>query len=308
MIETMKRMVLALVLAAGCVFTTAAHAQGAGKNDRVTLGVFLPTTMADGQKRFEVSEALGRALEARLGKPVVVKNFGRYEDFAQAAKAGLDVVVVDAWAAAHLGPKDEPVAMGVIGGETHQRWGVVTSQRGLVKDLAGKRLAVPRGVRSLDAKFVTNVVFAGDLEAERHFKLESVPNAESALKMLESKAADAALVPLAHVPEGTRAVYRSSRVPGVVVLSLKGDAAAVRAAFEGMGEVGPFSGFTAPKERDLSALRVLLTKGVARRQVVVAESPIVRPVPEAMVDVREVGLVLPTFLDLMDNPKETPDD
>ncbi len=296
----------ALVLAV----SPAANAQGsgAGKGDRVTLGVFLPTTMADGQKRFEVSEQLGQALEKRLGKPVVVKNFGRYEDFAQAAKSGLDVIVVDAWAAAHLGPKDEPVAMGVVGGDTHQRWGVVTAQRGLVKDLNGKRLAVPRGVRSLDAKFVSNVIFVGDLEAERHFKLESVPNAESALKMLESKAADAALVPLAHVPEGTRAVYRSARVPGVVVLSLKGDGASVRTAFEGMGAVGPFSGFTAPKERDLRELRDLLTRGVPKRQVVVAESPVVRPQPAAMVDVREVGLVLPTFLDMMDNSKETPDD
>lgn len=278
------------------------------QKDRVTLGVFLPTTMADGQKRFEVSEQIGAALEKRLGKPVVVKNFGRYEDFAQAAKSGLDVVVVDAWAAAHLGPKDEPVAMGVVGNDTHQRWAVVTAQKGAVKDLGGKRLAVPRGVRSLDAKFVSNVIFVGDLEAQRHFKLESVPNAESALKMLESKAADAALVPLTHVPDGTRTIYRSARLPGVVVLALKADPAEVRAAFEAMGAVGPFSRFTAPKEKDMRELRALLTRGVPRRQIAVAESPVVRPVPEAMVDVGEVGLVLPAFLDLMDNPKETPND
>ena len=44
-----------------------------------------------------------------------------------------------------------------------------------------------QGAGAADPKFVTNVVFAGDLDARKHFKLTPVPNVESALKMLEAK-------------------------------------------------------------------------------------------------------------------------
>ena len=70
-----------------------------------------------------------------------------------------------------------------------------------MKDLSGKRLAITKGAGPSDSKFVSNVIFAGDLDAQKHFKLVSVPNVESALKMLEAKGAEAALVPLVHAPK-----------------------------------------------------------------------------------------------------------
>ncbi len=291
------------ILAAALVVPFAAAAK-----EQVTLGVFLPTTMNDGQVRFEVSEELGAALEQRLGKKVTVKNFGRWEDFSKAAKNQLDVAVVDAWAAVQLSGNLTPIALGSVDGDTDQRWAVVTRGRTLVKDLEDKRLAVPRGVKSLDPKFVSHLIFSGELRAEKHFKLVSVPTAESALAALETKSADAALVPARLVPEGAHVSYRSPRLLGVVVLDLRKGGAELQEAFTGLEKVGPFDRFVAPKSDDLNALKRLLTKGPAPKVPVLAPSPVVRADVDGMVDIKQVGLVLPSFLDAVYAPTETPDD
>jgi hypothetical protein len=280
----------------------------AQKEAKLRLGVFLPTTIVDGQERFQVSEDLAVALEKALGVPVAVRNFGRYEDFAK-ARSSLDVVVVDAWAAVHLRKIDDALAMGVVAGDTHQRWAIVSTGGAWqnASELAGKRLAVPRGVNSLDPKFVSHVIFGGDLSAS-HFKLQAVPTGESALRAMDTRNADAALVPALHAPKEARVLYRSARLPGVVVLRFNGDSNALTQAFTSLPAVGPLQKFVPPRTADLAALDDLLIKGPPRRLPVMAESPVLPPSPEALINVREVKLVLPGFLDLVESSRETPDD
>lgn len=292
--------ILALIALLGA---TSALARG----KKTVLGVFLPTTMADGQQRFQVAEKLGTALGATLGDEVVARNFGRYEDFAKAVSSGkVDVAVVDAWAAAQLN-KGTPVAFGAVSGEPLQRWVIVTHRRGVVKDLSGKKLVVPRGARAYDAKLVSNVMFVGDYDARRHFRLVAVPNVESALRMLASKGADAALVPAMHAPEDARVVYRSAPLPGVIALSLRGDKEAQRKALTSMAAVAPIDRFTPAEADALEGLRRLMVRGPAKRSPVMAAAPGFVLDTEPLVSFHDVGFSLPSFVDEIESPKAQPD-
>jgi len=272
------------------------------------LGVFLPTTMADGQQRFDVAEKLGAALGDKLGQKVVARNFGRYEDFAKAVSSGqLDVAIVDAWAAVQL-DKGKSIALGAVSGDALQRWAIVSYRKGPVKDLSGKRLVVPRGARAFDAKFVSNVMFVGDFDARRNFRLVSVPNVESALRLLASKGAEAALVPAMHAPDDAKVLYRSAPLPGVVALSLRGDADAMRKAVVQMSAASPIERFTAAGTDALDPLHRLLVKGPPRRKPVVAESPGFVLDTAPLVSFHDVGFSLPSFVDEIESPKEQPDD
>src|SRR5206468_2464293 len=164
-------------------------------------------------------------------------------DFEKAMKSGgIDVAVVDGWAAAQLG-QGTPVALGQVAGQTTQTWAIVSYAKGVVKDLSGKRLAVPRGAKTLDAKFVTNVMFQGDFDARRNFKMVAVPNVESGLRTLQSKGAEAVLIPSMHAPDDARVVFTSAPLPGVVMLSVHGDAQAVQQAAAKLEAVAPFEKF-----------------------------------------------------------------
>lgn len=278
------------------------------KEKKTVLGVFLPTTMADGQQRFDVAEKLAAALGDKLGEKVAARNFGRYEDFAKAASAGqLDVAIVDAWAAVQL-DKGKPLALGAVSGEALQRWAIVSYRKGPVKELSGKRLVVPRGARALDAKLVSNVMFVGDFDARRNFRLVSVPNVESALKLLSSKGAEAALVPAMHAPEDARVLYRSAPLPGVVAINLHGDADALRKALTGMAATSPIDRFTAVDADALEPLHRLLLKGPPKRRPVAAESPGFALDTAPLVSFHDVGFSLPSFVDEIESPKEQPDD
>jgi len=72
-----------LALALVCAWAPAAHAE-----KKTTLGVFLPTTLTDGQQRFEFAEKLAAQLGTSLNQAVAAKSFGRYEDFAKAISDG----------------------------------------------------------------------------------------------------------------------------------------------------------------------------------------------------------------------------
>jgi ABC-type amino acid transport substrate-binding protein len=292
-------LLLALALAAG-----GAHAAG----KKSTLGIFLPTTMADGQERFRLGEELAGKLSEALGEPVVAKSFGRYEDFAKAARSGgLDFAVADAWAIVPLDAN--PVAMAVRSGTSDERWAIISEMRGAVKDLQGKKLAVTKGAGPADVRFVSNVVFGGDLDAQRHFKLVPVPNVESALKALEAKSADAALVPVSHVPSGTRVLYRSSPQPGAAFLLFKKrDAQEVVAGLKKAGAVGPFSAFGPVGPDSLDDFNRRVVRGPPKRLPVITESPVLRPQTDALVRLGEVGLVMPSFIDDLDVGAEQPDD
>ncbi len=295
-------------LAMRCVVLAVALAVPAmAAEKKLVLGVFLPTTMVDGQARFQLSERLGQALEKSLGQKVVVRNFGRFEDFEKAAAGGLDVAVVDAWAAVQIKSRKETLAVAQVDGETHHRWAVVSSRYATVKELAGKRLAVPRGVRSLDPRFVANVIFVGDVK-DKHVKIVPVPNAESALAALESKEAEAALVRAGSAPKGARVIYRSSPLPGTVAVNLRGNAEELSKAFLAMEAVAPISKFVAPRANELESLERLLVQGPPKRLAMLAESPIVRPEVPVVVDMNEVKAVLPTFTDFIEPTTELPDD
>jgi hypothetical protein len=298
-----------LALLALWALCAASGAQAAEKK-KLALGVFLPTTLADGQERLRFAEKLAAGLGAALGEPVVGRSFGRYEDFSRAASDGsLDVAVVDAWAAAESTARFEPISLGSIAGDTAQRWAVIAREgKGSVKDLKGKKLAVTHGGGSYDAKFVTNLIFAGDLDAQKHFKLVSVPSVESALKALEVKSAEAALVPLLHVPKTTQVFFKSGRLPGAVVLTLHGRAPELQTALRSLGAVEPFERFSDASPSDVSDLRRALTSGPAHRQPVMAESPLLRLDTSTLVNARELGPVLPPFVETMEIAKEQPDD
>lgn len=294
------RLLIGLLLV--CAFAPSAWAQ-----KKTTLGVFLPTSLADGQERFQFAEKLAAQLGNSLGDTVAAKSFGRYEDFSKAISDGsLDFAVVDGWAAVQLGSKATPVAFAALSGDTSQRWAVISYGKGAVKDLSGKRLAIAKGAGPSDPKFVSNVIFAGDLDAQKHFKLVSVPNVESALKMLEAKGAEAALVPLAHAPKDAKVLYRSTKVPGAVLVTLHGEE--LEESLPKLGAVAPFSAFVKMQPKDFEDFRKLVQQGPPRRQPVIVDSPTLRVDTDALVTSGELNPVLPNFTTAMDVSDEQPDD
>jgi hypothetical protein len=298
-----RSLLLGLVLL--CAWAPAAGAAA----KKATLGVFLPSTLTDGQQRFQYAEALATKLTAATGRPTGAKSFARYEDFSKAVSEGIiDFAVVDSWAAVQLGAKATPVALAPLSGETSQRWAIVSNIKGTVKDLAGKRLAIVKGAGATDPKFVTNVVLAGDLDAKKHFKLTPVPNVESALKMLEAKGAEAALVPLSHVPEGVRVLYRSTKVPGAVLVGMRGDADDLTENLRKLEPVAPFGAFVAVQPKELEDFRKLLQSGPARRQPVLVEAPALRVETKAFMNPSALQPVLPSFADALEVSAEQPDD
>lgn len=304
MMKTHRFLLAGLALAC----TLAAAPAGAAAK-KTTLGVFLATTLTDGQERFQYAEALAAKLGEALDRPVAAKSFGRYEDFSRAVSDGLvDFAVVDAWAAVQLGARAKPVAWATRSGETQQRWAIVSTQKGSVKDLAGKRLALVKGAGPADPKFVTHVVLGGDLDAQRHFKVTPVPNVESALKMLEARGAEAALVPLAHVPKDVRVLFRSGRVPGAVLVDLKSHQDALAGALGTLGAVAPFDAFARVQGRDFEDFRRLVTQGPPRRQPVLAEGADLRVDAEVLVRSEELGPALPSFAGDLAVSAEQPDD
>ncbi|MFP2933993.1 PhnD/SsuA/transferrin family substrate-binding protein [Pyxidicoccus sp. 3LG] len=307
--KTLKLKAHRLLLAGLVLAATLAAAPAGAAAKKATVGVFLATTLTDGQERFQYAEALAAKLGEALGRPVSAKSFGRYEDFSRAVSDGLvDFAVVDAWAAVQLGARAKPVAWASRSGETQQRWAIVSTQKGAVKDLAGKRLAHVKGAGPADPRFVTHVVLGGDLDAQRHFKLAPVPNVESALKMLEAKGAEAALVPLAHVPKDVRVLFRSGRVPGAVLVDLKGNEAALSESLGSVGAVAPFDAFARVQGKDFEDFRRLVTQGPPRRQPVFAEAPELRVDARVLVRSEELGPALPSFAGDLAVSAEQPDD
>ncbi|HZI11261.1 MAG TPA: PhnD/SsuA/transferrin family substrate-binding protein [Myxococcus sp.] len=296
-----------LFLGLALVCAGAPAADAAAK--KATLGVFLPTTLTDGQQRFQYAESLAARLTEATGRPTAPKSFARYEDFSKAVSDGtIDFAVVDSWAAVQLGNKAAPVALAPLSGETTQRWAIVSTSKSSVKDLAGTRLAIVKGAGSADPKFVTNVVLAGDLDAKKHFKLTPVPNVESALKMLEAKGAEAALVPLAHVPQGVKVLFRSSKVPGAVLVGMRGDADDLKESLQKLAAVAPFGAFVAVQGKELDDFGKLLQRGPPRRQPVLVDAPALRVDTRSLMEPSALQPVLPSFADALDVSAEQPDD
>ena len=296
---------LILGLALLCAWAPAAGAAP----KKATLGVFLPTTLTDGQQRFQYAESLAAKLSAATGRATAAKSFARYEDFSKAVSEGIiDFAVIDSWAAVQLGNKATPVALAPLSGETSQRWAIISTTKSSMKELKGTRLAIVKGAGAADPKFVTNVVLAGDLDAKKHYKLTPVPNVESALKMLEAKGAEAALVPLAHVPQGVKVLFSSGKVPGAVLVGMRGDADDLTENLQKLEAVAPFGAFVAVQGKELEDFGKLLQRGPPRRQPVLVESAALRVDTKALMQPSMLQPVLPSFADALDVSAEQPDD
>lgn len=296
----MRRAAVSVLLAVAAL-SGAARAEG----QKLSVGVFLPASVPGGEDRFKLAEALASAMTARMGRPVSARAFAKWEDLLTAAEQGtLDCVLVEAFAAPDR-PGWTPVATAALGADERPRWGVVTRGNASLASLAGKRVAVVRGPGSSHAAFLRQAVFGGDLP-EKRFEVVPVPSVESALKVVESGSADAALVPVPTVPDGLNVVYRSPRLPGPVMLSLRGDAAALRSAVTSLPAVSPLGAFSAPRGELMSELKRLL-KGSARAPFM-AESPTWRPDVKALVQNRLPAPQPPSLLEVFTASAELPDD
>ena len=285
-----------------------AGSAGAAEKKSV-VGVFLPSSVNNGQERLNFAESISAGLSKALGHPVVGRNFGRYEDFAKAVADGsLEMAIVEAWVAAESTANFVPIASASIGGQAQQRWGLLARSKTSVRALSGKRLAMTKAVSAQDWKFLNNVIFVGDLNAQKYFKLVSVPSVESALKAVEVKGAEVALVPLSSVTKESPVIYRSPRIPGAVVISFRGDREEQQRAVVGLGAVLPVDHFAPLKGNEVSDLRALVLKGPPKRLPQLAESPTLRLDVTPLINLAQIGMVLPSFVEGIDASNEKPDD
>lgn len=286
-----------------------AVAPARAKTGATTIGLFVPSTIPDGQARFDLGQKLAAELQKALGHPVEALSFARYSDFAAAARAGkLDLGVVDGWVAAEASERFTPVAVAVIAGETRQRWALVSRGARTLAELAGKRVALTRGVGPGDGLFVTNVIFEGDLDAPARFKLTFVPAVESATKMLDIGSADAALVPLAQAGGKGRVVYKSPQVLTAVAVAFRGGGRDLGAALRSVGAVAPLDRFVTEGVDELVALRRVLLRGPTPPPPALADSPPPRPDLRALVTFKGVSPTWPSFIETLNVPSEAPED
>jgi hypothetical protein len=275
----------------------------------LTVGVFLPTTVADGQQRFDFGEKLAMALGTALGTKATARNFARYSDFMDGLKSGkIDVAVVDAWIAAESAESMPAVALGSIGAATRRRWAVVAKPGKSMSAILGKPLALTRGAGNADGSFVTNAVFEGALVADKAVKLTYAPSVESALRMWSLGTTEAALVPANLAPGDAKVLYQSAPLPIAAVLVARAKVETVKKVLAGLGAVAPFDGFSASGVEELGALRRLVSSGPPPKPPVWAESP---PVPldaKGLVTFRGLTPVFPPLIDVATVSKELPDD
>ena len=294
---------VALALAVALMWGKAAPAQ----DNKLSLGLYLPSMVQSREGQFALGQALALELGAQLGLPIAAKPFARFEDFAKAVNDGtLDLALADAVVLAQARTDFQAFATANLEEDPTSRWAVVAEQSAPVGRLKGKRLAVVKGPFG-DAEFVNNVVFAGDLPAG-HFQLVFVPAVESALKALETGKADAALVPAAYAPKGLKVLYRSTRVPAVVLVNLKADPAGLKAAVAKLGAVAPLGRFVVGTGDEVAQLKRRLARPPPARAPFISESPVYRPPPNTFSPFKATGLSFPTFLEFVEASKDHPDD
>lgn len=287
--------------------TTLAHA---GPAEPPTVGVFLPTTLADGQQRFDFGEKLAAALGKAMGdQKVTAKNFARHTDIADAIKAGkIDIAVVDAWIAAETPESLVPIAMVAQGGATKRKWALVSKPGRTVGSLLGKPLALTRGAGSADASFASNAIFEGALVADKALSPTYAPSVESALKMWSLGNADAVIVPSSLAPAEGKILYQSSPLPIAVVLAPKARAESYKKALLGLGAIAPFDAFVGTGTEEVAALRRLITNGPPARPPVWSDAAPLSIDLKGLVTWKGFAPVMPSLTDLAQPGKELPDD
>ena len=275
----------------------------------LTVGVFLPATMADGDKRFNFGEDCAAKLQQTLGQDVKSRVFARFEDFSKAlADRSIDVGVIDGWAAIELADRVTPLALAVRSGRTAEPWAIVAAGRTRFEDLKGKRLAVPRGLSAANAQLVANLVLGGLLPSESYFTLDLVPAVESSLQMFRVGSTDAILVPASQVPETGEVLFRSAPLPIAAVVTRRGgETTELVTAVQSMGEVMPFNGFSEAGTKDLARLHRLLQRGPSAPAAFLNASFQYRIDLGDQLRRKGVDLAFPDFNAFMDLPVEKPD-
>jgi ABC-type amino acid transport substrate-binding protein len=294
-------------LALALVMTAASSPRAAPA--RLTVGVLLPTTVADGEQRFALGQKFAAALGQALHVSVTARNFARYADLMQAADKGeLDVGLVDGWIAAES-PKLWPVALAVVAGEERQPWALVARSAHAVVELRGKRLALAHGSGgALDAQFVSNVIFERALPAGDLPSLTFVPSVESALKMFEVGSADAVLLPLP-LANQAEVIYQSAPLPVTAVVSMRATAPrGLATALRSLAAIPPFDRFVPADAAAIASLRGQIQHGPPPRVPPLADAPPVRLDLRALVTFRGLGVTLPSFAGYVAAPNEMPDD
>jgi hypothetical protein len=283
------------------VWAGAAHAD-------VTVGVFLPTTLADGEQRFALGEKLATALGTALGQKATARNFARWADFSDAlAHQKLDVAIVDAWIAAEAPESQVTIALASVGGSVRRRWGVVSKNGKSMASAMGKALAMTRGTGNADVSFVTNAIFEGAVVADKSLKPTFAPSVESALKLWSLGNAETALVPLPLAPSDAHVLYQSAPLPIAAVLAMRARAEPVKQAITKMS-VPPFDAFTSGGIEEIAQLRRLILNGPPARPPVWAESPPLPLEPRTLVTLSGLSPELPSLVETVQVSKEQPDD
>jgi hypothetical protein len=310
----MRRTTLGALALAGLVGSVAdGPGWAAGEQPTLTVAVYLPTTLTDGAQRLATGDKLGQELCQKLGCKPVARNFARYADFAAAVKEGsVDLGLVDGWVLGSTPDLPLPVALGQLGTESARRWALVTGpgvRGGRALSLSGKSVALTRALGSNEGRFAREVLFEGDFDPEKRYKLTSVPTIESALRTLEIGTAEAAFVPAQHVPAKAKVVYQSPAVPvaGVVVFKKDKWATAVSGALAGVS-AAPFDRFVPTSGQEVSDMRRVIQSGQPPKRMILSPPPALGFDGRGLVTFKGVDAVLPYFPDKLSIPTETPDD
>ncbi len=290
------------------VFTAAANSARAA--DTLGVGVYLPTTLADGQARFALAEKLGERLTQSLKRPVKGQSFARLEDLARAVSSGaVSIVVADAWAGVHLSESMVPMALAKVSGEVSDRWVLAAPQNHGVPPLYQHKVAVPRGLAGAEWKLLSYLVFSGEVDAQKKFELVSVPNVESALTMTGAGAAEAVVVPLRQLSPSLQVVLQGPETPIAVVMTRRALIAGVRAAFTPVvSELAPFTGFASLEISEFNRFRALMAKGPPPLQPLLVPVSEVAPKAEDLLQPSVYRPALPPLLEMLHASSEKPDD
>ncbi|MBP9087211.1 MAG: hypothetical protein KBG15_13905 [Kofleriaceae bacterium] len=164
--------------------------------DSLTVGLYAPSlpypgTAARVQAVGKLAEHFGQA----VGGTGVGRVYARASDFAAAVKkAEVAVALVDVAYLAHAGGNYTVIAAAVRGGEIARPWQLVGKTGTTLAQLQGKTILVP-AIGGHENDFVYAALFGGELPRNYFAKLDTAPDAVSALAAVGFGKADAVVVP-----------------------------------------------------------------------------------------------------------------
>jgi len=275
----------------------------------VRVGLYAPSApFAGTSARLDYVTRLADHLAAATGEKGHGRVFSRAADFAAAVKAGeLDLAVVDAPYLAAIGVPYDVLATATRDGAAATSWQVVTRGReSKLADLAGKRVLCP-SVGGHETAFIHDALLDAELRRGFFARIDSSPDAVSALAALGLGRADAAIVPgTVDLPARVTRVATLPEVPWPVLVSLRGTAADAkkRATAAGTFAGGAvLDGFTTAASSDLSALARGFRRTERRGPMVL---PTLRVTLDALLTPRAPTIPRPSLLPLLAPPAALP--